>query len=460
MPQVIPAVIATISSFAATATFKFVAIAIAAAAAGSLITKALAGDADAGSITQGGIQTDVTTSGGTVPQKFVVGTYATAGHAVSPPFSHGLAGRTPNAYLNYIIEVSNIKGVGLSRVVVDDDYKTIGTTPDPDYGLPLLEFREGGEDHGWVKFLDGTQTVVDAMLLDRYGSHPERPWAATAIGKDTAYVIMTFLFNREIFNGLPKVTFELTGIDLYDPRLDTSVGGAGTQRFNDPTTWAFSDNPIVIIYNIMRGIDLPTGDTWGGGIVEADLPLSNWFAGMNICDVLIGTRKTYRAGFEINVQSEPAEVIDELLKVCFGQMTEFGGVFKVRVGAPSASIFSITDDDIVVSQKQELDPFPGLESTFNAISATYPEPESLWESSEAPPIYNALWEAEDFDRRLPVEMSFAAAPFLSQVQHLMNGYIEDERRFRVHRLTLPPDAAILEPLDSIDWTSARKGYTN
>jgi hypothetical protein len=41
----------------------------------------------------------------------------------------------------------------------------------------------------------------------------------------------------------------------------------------------------------------------------------------------------------------------------------------------------------------------------------------------------------------------------------MNSYIADERRFRRHRRTLPPDAAVLEPLDAVSWTSVSKGYT-
>jgi hypothetical protein len=37
-------------------------------------------------------------------------------------------------------------------------------------------------------------------------------------------------------------------------------------------------------------------------------------------------------------------------------------------------------------------------------------------------------------------------------------YARDARRFRVHRLVLPPEAFLLEPLDTIAWTSLRNGY--
>ena len=470
MPQVAAAIAATftaigtaisgayaaVSAFAAASVFNSFIVNAALSVGLSLLARALSPKPK---IRQAGIQTDVTTTGGTVPQKFIIGTYATAGHLVAPPYSHGASSETPNAYLNYIVQISDFPGVALSRVIVNDDYSALDTTADPDYGDPLLKFRVSATDHAWIKFYDGTQTVADAMLVAKYASHPDRPWNSTAIGTDTAYAVMTFLYNRELFNNLPSVRFEITGIPLYDPRADSTAGGSGSQRFNDQSTWAFSDNPAVMIYNIMRGIELPDGSIYGGEITADDLPYSNWAAAMNACDVLIGSRKTYRAGFEVDVSASPSDVIDELLKVCHGQVSEYGGIFRIRVGAPAASVLSITDDIIVITDPQEFLPFPGLEQTYNAITGTYPEPVSLYNSREAPPIYNATWETEDGGRRLPIEMTFPACPYIQQVEQLMNGYIEDNRRFRTHRIVLPPSAAILEPLDTISWTSARNGYT-
>jgi hypothetical protein len=181
---------------------------------------------------------------------------------------------------------------------------------------------------------------------------------------------------------------------------------------------------------------------------------------MNACDAPIGDRPSFTAGLEVMVNMAPAEVIDELAKTCLGQVSEMGGVFRMRVGAPAAPVQFITDEDIVISQPQELDPFPGLAASANAISSEYPEPASLWTSREAPQILNAAWEAEDGGRRLPTSINFPACSVVSQVAQLMSAYIKDARRFRTHRLVLPPRAFLLEPLDTIAWTSARNGYTN
>jgi hypothetical protein len=39
---------------------------------------------------------------------------------------------------------------------------------------------------------------------------------------------------------------DVHGLKLYDPRLDSTNGGSGSHRYSDPTTWAYSNNPILI----------------------------------------------------------------------------------------------------------------------------------------------------------------------------------------------------------------------
>lgn len=406
-----------------------------------------------------GITTESTTTGGTTPQKFILGLYATAGQLVAPPMSYGSAGKTPRAYLVYVVALSCLPGVTLQRVIINDAYVPLGASG-ANWGKPATGAMAG---HAWVDFRDGTQTVAHADLLTAFASDPDRPWMADMVGPGTAYAVARFKYNREVFNGLPSVRFECLGIPLYDPRQDSSVGGSGAHRWSTPATWAQTSNPAVMIYNILRGITLPDGQVWGGAAEAEDLPLSGWFAAMNECDLPIalaagGTEPQFRAGIEIALDNEPASVIEELLKACSGQIVEIGGVWKMRCGAPAMPVLTITDDDILVSSAQELEPFPGLSATWNGIGATYPDPETLWEPKEAPPRYNPTWETEDGGRRRVADLRLGASPYPLQVQRLMASYIADERRHRRHRFALPPEAAVLEPLDTIAWTSVRIGY--
>ncbi|WP_439137544.1 hypothetical protein [Roseicyclus sp.] len=417
---------------------------------------------------RGGIKTEATTTGGTTAQSFILGRYATAGHMDAPPYSHPNSGGVPNEFLTYVLSISDLPGVTLSRAIVAGEYVEglQASAGDHDYEGLLEDVPGVGLDvpHFFLTWHDGSQVAADAYMIANYADHPDRPWSADMIGTGLTYAVVTFRYNRKLFNQLPGVRFEVDGVPLYDPRADGSVSGTGTQRWNDPATWAQTDNPAVMIYNILRGIALPDGSVWGGRAQADDLPLDVWFTAMNACDAPVtlkagGTEPRYRAGLEVSVDQSPASVIEELLKACSGEIAEIGGVYKIRVGGPGLPVFFFTDDDVVADADQSLVPYPGLDQVHNGIHATHPAPDALWESRDAPPRYDTDAVAEDGGRELVASVELNAVYSDTQVQRLMRAWLKDERRFRRHGLTLPPDAAVIEPLDSIAWTSAEEGYT-
>ncbi|GEM_PF-1660760 len=415
----------------------------------------------AGSQREPGIATEVTQDGGSNPMGFLLGRYATGGSFVAPPMSHGAAGNTPNAYLSYVIAVSDVQITAIDKLWLADREADVSGAVHADYGAEAVgEFAA----RLWMKTYDGTQTVADPGLVAKYAADPERPWTSDMIGRGVAYAILTFLYDREVYNGFPQVRFEVRGINLYDPRKDDTVGGTGTHRWSDTATWEFSENPIVMIYNLRRGIPMLDGSIYGGRAAEADLPYANWAAAMNACDAAAeieggGTEPAYRAGFEVRVNDEPFDIEKELLKAASAQIVEAGGTVYIRVGPVGLPVYFFTDDDLLRTRDQELDPFPGLAKTFNAVHASFPDPAQSWEATDAPPRYDATLEAEDGDWQLSADLSLPAVPFPDQVQRLMKAWIEDARRFRQHRGVFPPDMLTVDPLEAVSWTSTRNGYS-
>ncbi len=429
---------------------------------------------------QSGITTQFVGTGGTTPLTVIVGRYATNGHLEVPQMSQpqGVAGVPANNYLTYVIGLSDLPITGLTgRVVINDDWATLDTAPAtvrPEYGQTVLGALQNS---CWFRFRDGTQTTADAFLMSAFAAYPERPWSADMIGRGVAHVIATFAYNQDLFPGEPRLRFEVRGIKLYDPRRDSSVGGSGTHRWADRATWEWTENPKVIEYNIHRGIQIDGFGIWGNGVPAEDLPLDNWFAAMNACDLPVdngagGTEPSYVFGYEWGLDAEPREIIDEINRSCGGETVEIGGIWKTRVGGVGLPVYFFTDADILVTRAQEMDPFPGLEETFNAISCSFPDPAILWEAREAPPLTNAAWEIEDgaleWDvatsawvrrpRRLLREVALPAVANARQVQRLISSSVREARKRISHSLPLPPAALVLEPLDAVSWTSARNGY--
>ncbi|GIT85398.1 phage tail protein [Roseobacter sp. OBYS 0001] len=407
-----------------------------------------------------GIRTSQTQTGGTNPASFIMGVYATEGTLAAPMMSSGTGTNVPNAYLTYVIELGDIPGQTLQGIIVDGERVTLGINEWPGRGFG---FKGRFQDHGWVKFYDGTQTAAAVNLMNWYADHPDRPWTADMIGRGIPYAICTFRYNREIYSSFPNVRFICGGIPLYDPRKDSSVGGLGAHRWADRSTWELSENPAVQIYNIKRGIDFGGGYIWGGGCDAADLPLANWWAAMNKADVAItladgGTEPQYRTSFEVFADDEPAEIIDDLLNACSGEVAENGGVWKIRLGGPGLPVYFFTDDDILVSESEEYSPFRAQQEPYNGVAVTYPDPDALWEPRDAPARYNADYALADPAQRRVADLTLSAAPYPNQVQRIMRAYVEEERRVVRHVLTLPTDALMLEALDVVSWTSERHGY--
>lgn len=400
--------------------------------------------------------------GGNNSLSFVVGTYATAGSLEYTGEFGGNSGDTPNANHVQVVTVSDLpQGIIGSRIWINGQKCEIDFSVTHGLrGHPVKEFRKKGKDYLWIKPYDGSQTAADPYLLDKFGARPEKPWLSDMIGHGLTGFILTARVNRKLLTSLPAARVEPAALPLYDPRKDSTVGGSGSHRWGVPSTYEPTSNPAVIIYNILRGIWYGGELIYGPAIPATRLPLASWFAAMNECDMPVGGEPQFRGGYEIKTaEHEPIGVIQELLKGCNGKMIESGGVYKIHVGAPALPAAYIGDEDFVVTDEQEFEPFPGLENTFNGASANYPEPEAGWEMKDAPQRLFPAFEAEDDGRRLLAEFQFNAVPFPVQVQRLMKSMVEDGRRFRKHRGTLGPWAFALEPMDTISWTSAREGYS-
>lgn len=407
-----------------------------------------------------GIMLEQTAAGGVNPRTLIFGTYATAGSLAAPLMSHQPApNSTPNTHLIKVVALADAPITGFARVIINGEY-----IPVDDDGFTgeghVYSVRSGKyAHHVTVTVFDGSQTTADPYLVSNFSSYV-RPWGANRIGKGVAYAVFRFAYNAEIFKGEPDIRLELYGMRLYDVRKDSTAGGSGSHRWNNPTTWEFTENPIVMIYNILRGITLADGSVYGGDCEADDLPLANWAAAMNVADEIVDGDIRYRAGLEFALNEEPADVIEELMKAASAQMVEIGGVYKIRCGPPSLPVMFVTDDDWIITKDAELDPFPSIHSSHNTVRATFPHPEEIWQQHDAPTFTNPDFVARDNGQELVIDLSFPACPFPIQVQRNMRAWLEDDQRLVRHSGTLSHRAFALEPLDTIAWTSAKNGYVN
>lgn len=402
-------------------------------------------------------------TGGKVSQYFLVGTVADAGK-LEYRNTWGQVGEVPNAYFVEVYSFGDLPISGLEGLYINGEPVTL-TGPAVAQGSAVVEYHDGS-DHIWADFADGASNVVaSTYLTDKFGADPERPWTSDMVGIGVPYITMTSLWAESLFTGFPSILPELHGIKLYDPRLDSTVGGAGSQRWDNPATWAFSDNSMVIIYNIERGISYAGAHVWGGKKSAAQMPYSVWAAAMDACDEAVtlaggGSEKRFRAGRRIGLNERPADVIQEFLIGCNGRRAEAAdGTVYVLVGVPDEADGAFTDADVLATNALGTVPFPNLDEVINGATATYREPAQAWEDKETAPYLRSDLEAEDDGRQQLQGLDLGTTFSGYQAQRVLKAVIEEGRRFRKHVVALPPEYAQFRLLQVLAWTSARFDYT-
>lgn len=320
---------------------------VAAGIALSYIAKAIAGEPEGPKF---GVQARLQ-GGDDVPRSILFGYNSTAGSLVYAN-TWGTASGVPNAYLTQVIALADYPIRELLGIEVDGIPNTLAGTAHPTYGYPVLGFRKDGVDHMWVKFYDGSQTTADTFLTGTVSS-TARPYDSSRIGRGVPYVIVTSMApvrkdgeEKPLFsNGTPRFKFVTNGARLYDPSRDSSVGGSGTQRWENPSTWGGDGDflPAVQVYNILRGIRYSGQWLYGlQSLPAARLPTSKWIAEINKCRAFIagpsGNEPTYRSGGEMQVGAQVKTAIETILTTCQGRLSEIGGTYTIHVGEPPSAV--------------------------------------------------------------------------------------------------------------------------
>lgn len=194
-----------------------------------------------------------------------------------------------------------------------------------------------------------------------------------------------------------RVTIIGNGAKLYDPRLDTTAGGSGTQRSNDQTTWTYSsttgNNPALQILFYLLGWKIGGKLAIGRGIPPARIDMASFIAAANLCEEAValaagGTEQRYRSYGVVSEADAPSAVLDLMLASCAGTLRDVGGQLSLSIlhNDLASPVAAFTDDDILGAfnwQGQK-----GLDESFNQIRGkrTDPSTNSLYQLVDYPAV--------------------------------------------------------------------------
>lgn len=385
----------------------------------------------------------------------ILGRAATAG---SLKYHHKY-GPNGNDYIQLVYALADHECDGLEEIWVDgkkctfgDDVTSGGTT-----GVKVTEFN----NLMWVRFHSGAlDQAADADLVAKGGTR----WTSTERGAGVCYVRVTMLYSQSKFpNGLPKLMFVVRGLKCYDIRKDTSAGGSGSHRWGTPSTYEWTDNPVILAYNWRRGVYVGTERLAGMSTVPAMMPYAVWGPAASVCDETValkagGTEKRYRAGGVVSTGTENREVIRDLLTAMAGAEIDTGGLLRPQPGVAQTSVMTVTDADLIADAEVEIIPKLPRNDLANAVFGACHDPAQAWESVALPPRISPDDEAADGGIHLPKNYALDFVASLTQGQRVMEIMRRRERHQRRVRCRLRSRFAALEAGDWITWTSARYGF--
>ncbi|KQZ81868.1 hypothetical protein ASD64_08905 [Mesorhizobium sp. Root157] len=411
--------------------------------ASALIQKALAKKQKA---PPGGVQFE-RQYGADVPRQVACGLVGIAGHDCYVN-TYGAS----NKFLQQIYTLSDYPSDGLSRVSINGEWATLGSTADTDKGYPVTS----GEFANliWIKFLDGSQTTANAYLVDN--ANPSARWTSAHIGVGLTAILVSMTFDQSKNSQFPDFFFEVRAAKLYDWRKDSSVGGSGSHRWNDPATHEFSENPIVIEYNYRRGFSV-NGDLFCGMDMPAgDLPLDKWTAAANICDETVDDEKRYRCSILLDCMSTHGDNIESIALSC-GAMSVDGveGSWPI-VGSDQPTVITFTDDDLITTAPVRYRAKRSQSELVNSVSGNFPDPDNLWSMVGYEPQISAAHVTLD-RRTRDLAIDFPQVRSQRQAAQLASIYLYENRYEATATVTLRPRFQVLEPGDWVQWNSTRYG---
>jgi len=266
-----------------------------------------------------------------------------------------------------------------------------------------------------------THLGTDDQTVDADLDANSLKWTAAHRLRGIAYYHFKLTFDPEKFKqGFQNPIQIIKGRKIYDPRKDDTNGGSGTHRREDPTTWEFSNNPVLCIVDYLRGIRINnTPGTYDGiliagmGFAETRIDWPNIIAEANICDeqipvkaagfdsgfdtgfdaTLLQTQTRYTCDGIIDPQNDHRANLQILVSSMAGNVAPQSGKWRVYAGAPRAAVKSRTTDDIIsgISLRAQ----NSLASKSNGVRGVFASEDEDFQIRDYTPLQPTVFVTED-----------------------------------------------------------------
>lgn len=293
----------------------------------------------------------------------------------------------------------------------------------------------------WITTQLGATTDVALAAPSGTGAVPE--WDSDHKMTGYAAVRMALEYDPNVYpTGVPKPITVIKGVTVYDPRLDSTYpGGSGSHRYDDESTWEWSDNPWLHALTFCIGRYSNSKKIIGLGAPEDSVDVSAFVDAANVAE----TNGWTIAGV-ISSKDDKWQALGAMAQAGGGSIVRLGGQISCVIATPRASIATVTGDDIVSGVQ-----IPGTQARrarINSVVYRYLSESHGWEMVPADKVSIAAYVTTDGDYRTrPVD--FPCVSDVHQGAQLAAYGIMDSRELAPIVLPLKPSFSGLKAGDVI-----------
>ena len=279
---------------------------------------------------------------------------------------------------------------------------------------------------------NGDQVEADNDLLQ------ETSVGRKFIGKGVAYLYVRYEYDQDVFaNGLPLITAMVKGKKVYDPRTSLT---------------AYSDNAALCIRDYI---------TSAYGLSDNAIDDVTFAAAANECDELIplsggGTEKRYTINGIATSATPIKTVLGDMSTACAGTIFWGSGYWKLKVGAYSTPVKTLTLDDLRGSIS--LDTRTTMRDNFNTIRGTFNDASQDYITADYPEITSTAFKAEDNGEEVALDLPLPYTTSASTAQRLAKLTLYRGREQMTLSAEFGLEALSIEVGDIIGFTNERYGF--
>lgn len=294
-------------------------------------------------------------------------------------------------------------------------------------------------------YLQPPNTTDAAVLSEWDSTHATSGYAAAwyVLGAD----------QNAYSNGVPDPLWVLKGVKAYDWRQDSTYpGGSGSQRADDESTWAWTENPAVHAVTWILGRYQNGKRVLGLGGTVDQIVMAKYNEWANVCDA-----NGWKVGGVVYSTDTKWQVLKAICQAGGAYPTPLGAKVSVIFNAPRVSIATLTGADMeaeptIVGTRSRRD-------RFNAAVPRFRSEANGWQVVPAAPLVVSEYVTADGGQRTK-ELEWPLVQDVDQATQLAAYGICNSRELGPLDFSLIPAWMGLEPGDCITINEPEYGLTS